>query len=298
MSGWSASSISTTCCGPALPDTRADEGAPPDLIVIPARYGSTRLPGKPLVSIAGRTLLSRVVAIAREGAARVGNAEVVVATDDPRILDHACDLGCAAVMTDAAITSGSGRAWAVARGRTVPPPIVVNLQGDAPFAAPDMIAALIAALRDSPCGVATPVVQLDWAALDALRAHKLMSPFSGTTCVRRADDRALWFSKTIIPAIRDEARLRGASDVSPVFRHIGLYAYRFAALQGFEQTAPTPYEVLEGLEQLRFLETGEDILTVAVAPPRHAMSGIDTPEDVAMAERLIAEHGEPHLSWT
>ncbi|WP_240502156.1 3-deoxy-manno-octulosonate cytidylyltransferase [Sphingomonas panacis] len=281
-----------------MPDTRAAEDAPPDLIVIPARYGSTRLPGKPLVLIAGRTLLSRVIVIAREGAARVGNAEVVVATDDPRILDHACELGCAAVMTDSAITSGSGRAWAVARGRTVPPPIVVNLQGDAPFAAPGMIAALIAALRDSPCGVATPVVQLDWAALDALRAHKLASPFSGTTCVRRADDRALWFSKTVLPAIRDEARLRGMGELSPVFRHIGLYAYRFAALQGFEQTAPTPYEVLEGLEQLRFLETGEDILTVAVAPPRHAMSGIDTPEDVAMAEALIAEHGEPHLSWT
>jgi len=281
-----------------LPDTRFAEGTPPDLIVIPARYGSTRLPGKPLVSIAGRSLLSRVVAIALEGAARVGNAEVVVATDDPRILDHACDLGCAGVMTDSAITSGSGRAWAVARGRTVPPPIIVNLQGDAPFAAPDMIAALIEALRGSPCGVATPVVQLDWAALDALRAHKLASPFSGTTCVRRADDRALWFSKAIIPAIRDEARLRRAGELSPVLRHIGLYAYRFTALQRFEDAAPTPYELLEGLEQLRFLETGEDILTVAVAPPRHAMSGIDTPEDVAMAERLIAEHGEPHLAWT
>ncbi|MDF0486703.1 3-deoxy-manno-octulosonate cytidylyltransferase [Sphingomonas sp. H39-1-10] len=280
-----------------MPDTRGAGDAPPDLIVIPARYGSTRLPGKPLVSIAGRTLLSRVVAIAREGARRVGNAEVVVATDDPRILDHARELGCAAVMTDPAITSGSGRAWAVARERLVPPPIVVNLQGDAPFAAPDMIAALITALRASPCGVATPVVRLDWRALDALRAHKLASPFSGTTCARRADDRALWFSKAVIPAIRNEGRLRGASDLSPIFRHIGLYAYRFAALRRFEETEPTPYEVLEGLEQLRFLETGEDILTVAVAPPRHAMSGIDTPEDVAMAEALIAEHGEPHLSW-
>lgn len=273
------------------------ESIAPDLIVIPARYGSQRLPGKPLVAIAGRTLLSRVVDIAREGAARVGNADVVVATDDPRILDHACALGCAGVMTDAAISSGSGRAWAVARMRAKPPPIIVNLQGDAPFAAPAMIAALIGALRDSPCAVATPVVQLDWAALDALRAHKCASPFSGTTCTRRDDGRALWFSKTIIPAIRGEAALRVGDPLSPVFRHIGLYAYRFAALQRFEETAPTRYEVLEGLEQLRFLETGEDILTVAVAPPRHAMSGIDTPEDVAMAERLIAEHGEPHHAW-
>ncbi len=271
---------------------------PPDLIVIPARYGSTRLPGKPLIEIAGRSLLSRVVAIAREGAARVGNADVVVATDDPRIADHARDLGCEVVMTDTAISSGSGRAWAVARGRSVPPPIIVNLQGDAPFAAPSMIAALIHALRAADCAVATPVVRLDWAALDALRRHKLASPFSGTTCARGADDRALWFSKTIIPAIRGEAALRASGDLSPVYRHIGLYAYRYAALRRFEETAPTPYEVLEGLEQLRFLESGADILTVEVAPPRHAMSGIDTPEDIAMAEALIAEHGEPHLAWT
>jgi 3-deoxy-manno-octulosonate cytidylyltransferase (CMP-KDO synthetase) len=82
-----------------------------------------------------------------------------------------------------------------------------------------------------------------------------------------------------------------------VFRHIGLYAYRFEALRRFEATAPTPYEILEGLEQLRFLESGEDMVTVEVAAPRHAMSGVDTRDDVAMAERLIAAHGEPHLSW-
>jgi 3-deoxy-manno-octulosonate cytidylyltransferase (CMP-KDO synthetase) len=281
-----------------LPEIERVAGAAPDLIVIPARFGSTRLPGKPLIPIAGRSLLSRVAAIAQEGAARVGNTEVIVATDDARIRDHAYDLGCAVVMTDAAITSGSGRAWAVARDRPLPPPIVVNLQGDAPFAAPSMIASLITALRTSPCAVATPVVRLDWTGLDALRRHKQASPFSGTTCVRRADDRALWFSKNVIPAIRSEAALRAAGELSPVYRHIGLYAYRFAALRRFEQTAPTPYEVLEGLEQLRFLESGEDILTVAVAPPRHAMSGIDTPEDVVMAEALIADHGEPQLAWT
>ena len=82
-----------------------------------------------------------------------------------------------------------------------------------------------------------------------------------------------------------------------MFRHIGLYAYRFDALRTFEATPPTPYEQLEGLEQLRFLESGVEIRTVEVAPPRHAMSGIDTPTDVAMAERLIAQFGEPELAW-
>ena len=278
---------------PALP-----EGASPDLIVIPARFASQRLPGKPLIPIAGRTLLERVVAVAREGARRVGNADVIVATDDARILDHARNLGCDAIVTDAAISSGSGRAWAVARDRPLAPSLVVNLQGDAPFVQPATIAALITALRASSLGVATPVVRLSWEALDTLRRHKLTSPFSGTTCARRADGRALWFSKAVIPAIRGEAQLRESGPLSPVFRHIGVYAYRFEALERFEATAPTPYELLEGLEQLRFLESGEDILTVDVAGLPHVMSGIDTAADVAMAESLIADHGEPHLSWT
>jgi len=277
---------------PALP-----EGEPPALIVIPARFASQRLPGKPLMPIAGRTLLERVVAVAREGARRVGNVDVVVATDDARILDHARNLGCDAVVTDVAISSGSGRAWAVARDREIAPSLVVNLQGDAPFVQPATIAALIAALRGSTLSVATPVVRLSWEALDALRRHKQTSPFSGTTCTRRADHRALWFSKAVIPAIRGEAQLRQDDPLSPVFRHLGLYAYRLDALGRFEATAPTPYELLEGLEQLRFLESGEDILTVEVAALPHAMSGIDTAADVAMAERLIADHGEPHLSW-
>ncbi len=277
---------------PALPE---DER--PALIVVPARFASQRLPGKPLIPIAGRTLLERVVAVAREGARRVGNADVVVATDDARILDHARSLGCDAIVTDAAISSGSGRAWAVARDREIAPSVVLNLQGDAPFVQPATIAALIAALRGSTLSVATPIVRLSWEALDTLRRHKHTSPFSGTTCVRRADHRALWFSKAVIPAIRGEAQLRQEGPLSPVFRHLGLYAYRLEALGRFEAMAPTPYEILEGLEQLRFLESGEDILTVEVAALPHAMSGIDTPADVAMAERLIADHGEPHLSW-
>ena len=277
---------------PALP-----EGDAPDLIVIPARFASQRLPGKPLIPIAGRTLLERVVTVAREAARQVGNADIVVATDDARIVDHARDLGCEAIATDSAISSGSGRAWAAARARKIAPPIVVNLQGDAPFVQPAMIATLIEALRIATCGVATPVVRLSWEALDALRRHKQISPFSGTTCTRRADGRALWFSKAVIPAIRGEAALRQAGPLSPAFRHIGLYAYRFETLQRFEATAPTPYELLEGLEQLRFLESGDDVLTVEVADIPHMMSGIDTPADVAMAESLIADHGEPHLSW-
>ncbi len=265
----------------------------PDLIVIPARFGSTRLPGKPLVVIAGRTLLERVVDVARRAARLAGVADLVVATDDARIADHARALGCVAVMTGAGISSGSGRAYAAASTRAIPPGIVVNLQGDAPFMPPEVIAGLIAALRSSAAGVATPVVRLDWDALDALRAHKMAAPFSGTTCVRLVDGRAAWFSKAIVPAIRDEAARRTQERLSPVYRHLGVYAYRLTALARFEALPPGVYEAIEGLEQLRFLENGIDVLTVPVVPPSHDMSGIDTSADVALAERLIAYLGDP-----
>ena len=103
----------------------------------------------------------------------------------------------------------------------------------------------------------------------------------------------MWFSKIILPAIRDEARLRGESDVSPVWQHLGLYAYRMAALEWFAAAPQGYYEALEGLEQLRFIENGWIIATVPVAPPEHALSGIDTPEDLALAEDAIARLGDP-----
>ena len=142
------------------PDRRTPDLPVPDLIVIPARFGSTRLPGKPLVAIAGRTLLERVVDVARRAVALVGGADLVVATDDARIADHARALGCVAVMTGTGISSGSGRAYAAASACAMPPGIVVNLQGDAPFVPPAVIAGLIAALRGSAAGVATPVARL------------------------------------------------------------------------------------------------------------------------------------------
>ena len=281
----------TTGCVPAS----AERGEGADLLVIPARWGSTRLPGKPLARIAGRSLLDRAVDVGKRAAALAGGTDVLVATDDERVAAHARTLGCEVAMTDAAISSGSGRVYAAAATRA--PAIVVNLQGDAPFVPPEVVAALVRALRESAYAVATPVVRLGWDALDRLREHKRRAPFSGTTCARSLDGRALWFSKAVIPAIRGEAELRARaplSPVSPVYRHLGVYAYRLDALARFEATAPTPYEELEGLEQLRFLETGIDILTVPVDAPRHDMGGIDTPEDVALAERLIAQLGDPY----
>lgn len=264
-----------------------------DLIVIPARWGSTRLPGKPLHPIAGRTLLARVVEVARRAAALAGDVDVLVATDDARIEAHARAIGATAVMTDPGIATGSGRALAAARLVGASAAWLVNLQGDAPFTAPETIATLIRAMRAGPDPVATPVVRLDWEALDALRAHKRVSPSSGTTCVVGADGRALWFSKAVVPHIRDEPVLRRAGGPSPVRQHIGLYAYRLDALARFEAAAPSQYEQLEGLEQLRFLELGIPIRAIEIATPTFAATGIDTIADVRRAEAAIAAHGDP-----
>jgi 3-deoxy-manno-octulosonate cytidylyltransferase (CMP-KDO synthetase) len=267
------------------------------LIVIPARYGSTRLTGKPLHPIAGRLLLERVAGVAMAAARELGDADVLVATDDLRILDAANDLGLHAVMTSEEITSGSGRALAAMQETDKTYELVVNLQGDAPFTAPAHIVEIVRAAFGNGADVTTPVVQLDWARLDALRLHKETAPASGTTCIRAADGRALWFSKSVLPFMRKEADLRAALPLSPVLQHIGLYCYRPKALEAFEASEPSHYEVLEGLEQLRLLELGFDVRAVIVEPARITMSGVDSPADVERAERLIAEHGDPFVDW-
>lgn len=263
-----------------------------DLIVVPARYGSTRLPGKPLLKLAGKTLLERVVANAARAAAIAGNCDVVVATDDTRIARHAEAIGACVVMTPATLDSGSARAQAAAAAHKASPARVINLQGDAPFIPPATIAALATTLRESGASVATPVYRLSWERLDRLREHKRTAPFSGTTCVRDARGKALWFSKSILPALRGEEGMR-REPMSPVWQHLGLYAYTRDALDWFASAPPGVYERLEGLEQLRFLENGWDIATVEVEPPTHALSGIDTPQDLALAEAAIARFGDP-----
>ena len=218
--------------------------------------------------------------------------DLVVATDDDEIADHARAAGCDAVMTDSAIATGSGRALAAARHRARLPHFIVNLQGDSPFQPEGALGAVVAALEQG-AEVATPVIALDWVALDALRDHKQRSPFSGTTCATAPDGRALWFSKSIIPAIRGESVLRASQPLSPVLRHVGLYGYRLDALERVEAAAPTALEQLEGLEQLRLLELGIPVMTVRVDPPLFDSSGIDTQADIARVEALIATHGDP-----
>lgn len=263
-------------------------------IIIPARYGSTRFPGKPLAKIGGRTMLERVVDVGRRAAANHKNVTLAVATEDRRIADHCKEIGVLCFMTSENCPTGSDRVLEAAEIAGGDFDYIFSLQGDAPFTPVEAIAKMLdAAQNDSATEVVTPVVRLRWEELDALREAKKITPFSGTTAIIDATGRALWFSKNIIPAIRREDALRRESGFSPVHQHIGLYGYRSDILRRFVSLPQSPYEQLEGLEQLRLLENGIAIRTVTLELDAGlAQAGIDSPEDLQRAEALIAEHGD------
>ncbi len=255
-------------------------------IIIPARYGSTRFPGKPLALLAGKAVLDRVYEVAQSAADT--NTTVHVATDDARIRDHCTQQDIPVLMTPETCATGTDRAMAAIAQMDDKPDFIINLQGDAPLTPSDFVRALIdEAAKNTTADIITPVAQLTWAELDTLRDHKKQTPFSGTTATIDASGRAMWFSKNIIPAIRKEDR---SAPLSPVYRHIGLYGYKRASLEKYVTLPASRYEELEGLEQLRALENGMTIQTVIVDyKGRPAMTGIDSPEDLDRAEKLLSK---------
>ncbi len=259
-------------------------------IIIPARYGSSRFPGKPLVKLGGQSMLSRVVDIAQKAAGSLKNVTVAVATEDERIQKHCDEIGVQCVMTSEACKTGSDRVLEAAQILDGDFEFVVGLQGDAPFTPVEAPFKMIQAFVSDPkLEVVTPVARLRWNELDALRESKKKTPFSGTTCVMDAKGKALWFSKSILPAIRKEDELR-KEEFSPVHQHIGLYGFRFDVLKKFVSLPEGFYERLEGLEQLRLLENGISIQTVTLdVAAGMAQAGIDSPEDVERAEKLLAK---------
>jgi 3-deoxy-manno-octulosonate cytidylyltransferase (CMP-KDO synthetase) len=263
-------------------------------IIIPARYGSTRLPGKPLAMIAGQTMLQRVVKIAQAATKKMGNVTLMVATDEERIMHHCYDLGVKSVMTPESCPTGTDRTKAAVDQLDEKPDFVVSLQGDVPLMPPYFITAIIESFKNSPCDVVTPVTQMTWEQLDKLRESKKTTPFSGTTAVfDQQTGKAFWFSKSIIPTIRKEAKMREKDGLSPVFRHIGLYGYSLDMLNKYVTLPESFFEDKEGLEQLRVLENGHTVRCVVVDyAGRASMSGVDSPEDIVRAEALIEVHGE------
>ncbi len=269
------------------------------LIAIPSRYASTRFPGKPLAKIAGKEMLLRVWENAVKAAGGAADVRVVVTSEDDRIEEFCKSKGIDFVRTSDTCKTGTDRVQEAISRLGITPSFVINLQGDNPMCPPWFIEEMIAAYRnDNQVQVVTPVTRLSWAELDALREAKKVTPFSGTTVIVGKDMNAVWLSKNIIPAIRKEKDLREAAaargdNLSPIFRHIGLYGYSLKVLNDFATLPEGEYEKLEGVEILRLIESGYRVRVVAVDYKGYgSMSGIDSPEDVGRAEEMLAKYGE------
>jgi 3-deoxy-manno-octulosonate cytidylyltransferase (CMP-KDO synthetase) len=268
-----------------------------DIIVIPARYNSKRLPGKPLILINDMPLLDRVVSIAMQVKSHVENIDVIVATDSQYIAEHCKKIKVNVVMTDTNIVSGTERVYWACKKLNYSPNYVINLQGDAPFINPIQIISLINKARNCNSNVTTSAYQLSWENLDNLRERKKSSPFSGTTCSIDDLDYAMWFTKQIIPSIRNEEIVRKEKQKSPVYQHLGLYCYKFDFLVKFFHLKISKYEKLEELEQLRFIENGIKVLVDIVEETNFSMSGIDSPNDVILANEILNKFKDPFVKW-
>jgi len=247
-------------------------------VVIPARFASTRLPGKPLADIAGKPMVVRVAEAARLS----GAIEVIVATDDIRVFDAVVAHGHEVVMTRVDHASGTDRLAEVAMLRSwVGDEVIVNVQGDEPLIDPAMVAEVARALQHDPeAAIAT-----------AAHAITAVDDFFNPNVVKvvtTATHRALYFSRAPIPWHRDGLAIR--CDVLPPEmkpqRHIGLYAYRVNFLKQYGQLAPAPIEQWESLEQLRALWHGFHIHVIECAHPPQA--GVDTPDDLARVRAHFA----------
>lgn len=259
------------------------------LIVIPARYASTRYPGKPLVALTGATGQARslIERSWRAALAVQGVDRVVVATDDDRIADACKIFGAEVVMTSDTCSNGTERCAEAHSALGGAAEIVVNLQGDAPLTPHWFVEDLIAGLRADPMAqVATPVLRCDGAALNGLLEDRRAGRVGGTTSVFDRDRRAMYFSKEVIPFTSETY----ADDApTPVFHHVGVYAYRPGALSEYPGWPAGPLEALEGLEQLRFMEQGRPVLCVVVEARGRQFWELNNPEDVPRIQRMMAD---------
>ena len=241
------------------------------IAVIPARYAATRLPGKPLVPLAGKPMIQRVWERTRQ-AERI--TRVMIATDDDRILKAAASFGAEAVMTRSEHRSGTERVAEVAAGIAgSDDQVFVNVQGDEPLVEPEAIDTLVEAIESEPgVAVATLMVPIT-------KPADIMDP-NIVKVVLDFDDNALYFSRAPIPWVRDRSGPVHALHL----KHLGLYAFRRAALLDFATLPLGDLERVEQLEQLRWMENGYKI---RVAETHHDSVSVDVPEDVARVEKLL-----------
>jgi 3-deoxy-manno-octulosonate cytidylyltransferase (CMP-KDO synthetase) len=241
------------------------------IIVIPARYASTRLPGKPLIDIGGKPLLQW----AYEGACRSKLADgVLIATDDERIKNAALTFGAEAIMTDPDLPSGTDRVFAAIQGRG--DDLIINLQGDEPFIEPSIIDQLFSTMEKEGVEMATLCCPLT-------EEREYRDPNTVKVALDSSGF-ALYFSRSPIPYLRTpNSELQTPNCL---YKHIGIYAFTRSFLQRFVSMPKSPLEETESLEQLRVLENGYRIKAIVTD---YNGFGIDTPEDLERARKLLAK---------
>ncbi|WP_213979237.1 3-deoxy-manno-octulosonate cytidylyltransferase [Sphingomonas sp. dw_22] len=255
-------------------------------IVIPARFASSRFPGKPLTPLRGANGAAKSLIHRSWEAARLvgGVAEIWIATDDLRIADEARRVGAQVVVTPHDCRNGTERCWAAVREAGIDADIIVNLQGDSPLTPPLAIELMIDTLRSEPhLHVVTPMILCTPLQLDRLTADARNGRVGGTTVVFDGAADALYFSKRVLPYLPERTY-----DV-PVYFHLGVYAYRREALEMYAEARPSTLEVVEGLEQLRFLHQGVPIRMVEIPDPPGGMWEINHPSDIVLVEAALAE---------
>lgn len=248
-------------------------------IVIPARFGSSRLPGKPLIELAGKPMVQHVY----ERALEAGVSEVVIATDDQRIFDKATSFGANVVMTREDHENGTERIAEVAEKMGWrDEDVIVNLQGDEPLIPKNLIKQTADGLLHHPnagmSSLCTPIDHED----DAFDPNVVKAVLDNNGF-------ALYFSRAPIPWDRDHYKVDNPSitNLAPVYRHIGMYGYRVSFLKEYVNMEQTPLETVECLEQLRALCYGVKIhMSIIDQPPGH---GVDTPDDVARVEQQLLD---------
>jgi len=256
------------------------------VIIIPARYASTRYPGKPLSKLSLPSGEKKsLIRLSWEAAMAVpGVDSVYVATDDDRIRTAAKDFGAEVIMTAESCRNGTERCADALANATLDADLVVNLQGDAPLTPSWFVEDLIAAMtRDPQAQVATPVLRCDALTYGHFVEDRKTGRVGGTTVVFNTSGHGLYFSKEVIPYI-DPGKL---PDPIPVFHHVGVYAYRPAALAAYMGWEQGKLEALEGLEQLRFLENGTTVACVEVDGRGRIFWELNNPADIPRIEAAL-----------
>ena len=258
------------------------------VIIIPARYGSTRYPGKPLVPLRTREGKKSLIQLSWEAANKVsGISEIYVATDDKRIEEHAVAFGANVIRTSSKCKNGTERCAEAVSNAGLEAEIIVNFQGDAPLTPSWFVEEIIASLKaDKSTDMATPVLRLDRKSYNLFFEDRKSDRVGGTTVVFDKDMYALYFSKELIPFF-EISKIEQDKPI-PCYHHVGVYAYRKNILREYLSWPESNLEKLEGLEQLRFLSENKKVKCVEVSSRGNVFWELNNPEDVQRIEKVIS----------